>query len=58
MFDAVAVMRQFNMNLTPAVQTAVESQTATKIWRNKRSTNEFWMKYETMNARNFAARKQ
>lgn len=55
MSDAVAVMKQFHMNLTPAVQTAVESKTTPKMWRNKRPTN---MKYEIMNAHNFAARKQ
>lgn len=54
MSDAVAVMKQFHINLTPAVQTAAESKTTTKMWR-KRSTN---MKYEIMNAHNFAARKQ
>lgn len=58
MSDAVAVMQQFNMNLTPAVQTAVKSQTTTKICRNKRSTNQFPMKYEVTNAHNSAARKQ
>lgn len=54
MSDAVAVMKQFHINLTPAVQTAAESKTTTKMWR-KRSTN---MKYEIMNGHNFAARKQ
>lgn len=58
MFDAVAVMKQFNTNPTPAVQIAVESQTTTKIWRKRRPTNQFSMKYEITNARNFAARKQ
>lgn len=58
MFDAVAVMKQFNMNLTPAVQIAEESQTTTKIQKCKRSTNQFSMKYEIKNAYNFAARTQ
>lgn len=58
MFDAVAVMKQFNMNLTPAVQMAPESQTTAKIWRNKRPTNQFSMKHEIMNTQNFVARKQ
>lgn len=58
MFDAVAVMKRFNMNLTPAVQMAVESQTTAKIWRYEKPTNQFSMKHEIMNSQNFVAKKQ